>query len=179
MAKGKLMGDVMGFLGKYKLAIPVLLLGLLLILWPGERSPKTEAGVSYAPYPLREAEQSLEAALGAIAGAGQVKVMLTLKTDMTLVFQEDAKQKTDKRQDGQSSTAQSEKESKTVLVGGSSAAQPLVIRRVYPEFRGALIVCEGGGDSAVRLAVTHAVMALTGLGSDKVTVTTMNTNRKE
>ena len=39
-----------------------------------------------------------------------------------------------------------------------------------PLYRGALIVCEGGGNDAVRLQVIEAVAALTGLGSDRIAV---------
>jgi len=35
---------------------------------------------------------------------------------------------------------------------------------------GAVVVCEGGGSAAVRLQLTQAVSALTGLPSDKITV---------
>lgn len=35
---------------------------------------------------------------------------------------------------------------------------------------GAVVVCEGGGSASVRLELTRAVSALTGLSSDKITV---------
>ena len=38
------------------------------------------------------------------------------------------------------------------------------------QWAGAVIVCEGGGSAAVRLQLTQAVSALTGLPSDKITV---------
>lgn len=38
---------------------------------------------------------------------------------------------------------------------------------------GAVIVCSGADDARVRLDVTNAVAAYTGLGSDKITVMTM------
>ena len=60
--------------------------------------------------------------------------------------------------------------SKTVLVDGASGDETVVIRRVYPTYRGALVVCQGGGRAEVRLAVTEAVAAVTGLPSDRVTV---------
>ena len=37
-------------------------------------------------------------------------------------------------------------------------------------YRGALVVCQGGDRADVKLAVTEAVSALTGLSSDRVTV---------
>jgi hypothetical protein len=40
---------------------------------------------------------------------------------------------------------------------------------VYPKYRGALVGCTGAG-SALRLEITKAVAALTGLSTDKITV---------
>ena len=56
----------------------------------------------------------------------------------------------------------------TVLVDGGSDA--VTVRTTYPTYRGALIVCEGGDRAEVRLAVTEAVAALTGLSADRITV---------
>ena len=46
----------------------------------------------------------------------------------------------------------------------------VVTRETYPQYRGALVVCEGGGNDAVRLQVVSAVSALTGLGADKISI---------
>ena len=46
----------------------------------------------------------------------------------------------------------------------------MVTQETYPQYRGALVVCEGGGNDAVRLQVIAAVSALTGLGSDRIAV---------
>ena len=46
----------------------------------------------------------------------------------------------------------------------------VVTRQVYPTYRGALVVCQGGDQAAVKLAVTEAVAALTGLTADCITV---------
>ena len=47
----------------------------------------------------------------------------------------------------------------------------MVVRtQYYPSFRGALVVCPGGDDPQVQLAITQAVSALTGLGSDRITI---------
>ena len=51
---------------------------------------------------------------------------------------------------------------------GSQVVGPL--QTVAPQFRGALVVCAGGDDPGVRLQVIRAVSALTGLGSDCITV---------
>ena len=41
---------------------------------------------------------------------------------------------------------------------------------IFPINQGAVVVCQGAGSSAVRLAVTEAVAALTGLSTEKITV---------
>ena len=57
-----------------------------------------------------------------------------------------------------------------LLVDGGSAEEPVVTRTVYPTYRGALVVCQGGDQADVKLAVTEAVAALTGLSADRITV---------
>mgnify|MGYP004649618243 CR=1 FL=1 len=58
----------------------------------------------------------------------------------------------------------------TVLTGSGSGEGPVVTQTRCPTWRGALVVCQGGGDAQVRFAVTAAVSALTGLGADRITV---------
>ena len=56
------------------------------------------------------------------------------------------------------------------LVSGQEGDGTVVVRTVYPTYRGALVVCQGGDRPEVKLAVTEAVAALTGLSADRVTV---------
>ena len=58
----------------------------------------------------------------------------------------------------------------TVLTDGGDREEIIVTETSYPTYRGALVVCQGGGRAEVRLAVTAAVSALTGLPSDRITV---------
>ena len=57
-----------------------------------------------------------------------------------------------------------------MLVDSGSGDAPVVTRTVYPNYRGALVVCQGGDRAEVKLAVTEAVAALTGLSADRITV---------
>ena len=45
----------------------------------------------------------------------------------------------------------------------------IVFMDLYPEYKGALIIAENAG-AAIKLEITNAVSALTGLTSDKITV---------
>ena len=53
---------------------------------------------------------------------------------------------------------------------GSGYQEVVVTNQVYPVYQGAVVVCQGAENSAVRLAVTEAVSALTGLSSDRISI---------
>lgn len=147
----------------------VLALGILLMALPDRKQQTKEA----VPAPSEEAgetgnsvQQSLEDILSQIAGAGEVRVLLTISRGSNTVYQTD-----------QSTTTGSETASvnvQTVLVTGQDRSQSALIRQVEPPvYMGAVVVCQGGGDSAVRLAIVEAVASATGLGADKITVLKM------
>ena len=55
-------------------------------------------------------------------------------------------------------------EESTVILSTDSGEEAVLVTQRYPTFQGALVICPGGEDPAVRLALTQAVAALTGLG---------------
>jgi stage III sporulation protein AG len=156
-------------LKKYGALALVILVGLILLVWPKGAGPpapdvtNTEAEV----YDLDGMEKQLGRILSEISGAGRVEVLLTLKTDMEVVVVQDTE--TRNRRSGNGGTADTwddEIRLKTVLAGGS----PIVLKRVYPEFLGALVVCDGASDAKVHSAILDSVASLTGLRADSVTV---------
>ena len=61
--------------------------------------------------------------------------------------------------------------SSTVTLGRGSGSQEVVpLQTLAPQFQGALVVCPGGEDPEVCLQIIQAVSALTGLGSDRISV---------
>jgi len=153
--------DLLKILLKYKYVLLVLLLGLILILVPigGNKNPPQEAqgsaGALGPPeFSLASEEERLSAALGDIAGVGQVRVLLSLKSSASRVLAEG-------------------KDGALVVNEGSGVQAPVDVTYVYPEYLGATVVCAGADSPAVRLAVTQAVEAFTGLGADKISVIKM------
>lgn len=150
------------WLGKYKLALLVLALGVVLLAWPdgdrkqAARSPAADPAASFDP---EEVERKLEQVLGRIEGAGEVTVALTASGGVQRHYAVDETRRGE------------EEQTKTVIISTGSGTQEAVsVGESWPEFRGAVVVCQGGGDPEVRLLVTRAVCALTGLSSDRVTV---------
>ena len=161
---------------KYKYAALVALIGAGLLLWPGLgngeegsvlRREKPEAQGAQGGWDLQTIQTEMENILAAMDGVGQVKVMLTVDSDGGRQLAQD----TQLSYSGDTAAPEDySRKSETVRLDGSSGDEPVVVRRTWPTYRGALVVCQGGGSAEVRLAVTGAVAALTGLPTDRVTV---------
>jgi len=116
---------------------------------------------------LETTEERLSHLLSKIQGAGNVEVMLSLRTGEQIEYQTDTSQQTEEG-------GQQRQESSTVLYSSGSGTQSALVRQVEaPVYQGALVVCQGADDPAVKLAIVEAVSSITGLGSDQITVVKM------
>ena len=155
---------------QFKYVIAVALIGVVLLLWPNGSSdtPKeNEVIKSDEIAELRELESQMEAILTSMSGVGQVQVLLTLESDGEKQLAQD----TELEYSGNTAAPTDySKRSAPVLVDGDSGEETVAVKRIFPTYRGALIVCQGGGNPEVQLVVTQAVMSLTGLSADRITV---------
>ena len=150
---------------KYKYVLLILALGVILMLIPaniqpeGEsQPPATESSVSRA--------QELEDILGQIAGVGCVRVLLTEASGAETVYQIN--------EDRTASEDSQSIRTEAVIITDSSREEAGLVRTVTPPvYLGAIIVCQGGANPAVRLSIVEAVSDVTGLGSDRITVLKM------
>ena len=160
---------------RYKYLLLVIAAGFVILLWPtGSPGGDIVSDGDYPTFSLSEMERKLEEALGNVEGIGRVHVVLTLRSDMSLILQEDVSTQTSRKyENGATSSFDASSQRKTVMASSGSEQRPVVTMRKYPEFGGALIVCDGGDKPVIRLAAADAVSALTGLGSDKITILKM------
>ena len=92
---------------------------------------------------------------------------------MTVVLTLDASPRQVLAQEGRSVVGEdrTERETEVILAArGSGTQEPVELQQLGPSYRGALVVAAGGDDPAVRLSLIQAVSALTGLGSDKISI---------
>lgn len=151
---------------KYKYVALVALAGAVLLLWPeggGSSGRAAESGSGQQTLESRDLEAEMEDILSKISGVGRVQVLLTADSDGGRLLAEDT-------EESWQDSALASRSSETVVVDDGQGETPVVKRTWYPTYRGALVVCQGGDQAAVRLAVTEAVTALTGLTADRVTV---------
>ena len=153
---------------RYKYAALAALVGVGLLLIPVVEKEDTQRRQEAAEeLQSLELQQQMEEILSVMSGVGQVKVLLTVDSD----GERQLAQTTELSYSGAVASPEDYlRRSETVLVDGDSGEETVVVRTLYPTYRGALVVCTGGDRAEVRLAVTEAVAALTGLTSDQITV---------
>ena len=163
--KGKTEG-VRKLWDRYKYAALVVLIGAGLLLWPSGKGGTEKTSRQTETAEIRDIQTEMEAILGTMSGVGQVKVMLTVDSDGERQLAQD----TELSYSGSAAAPEDySRRSETVLTDGGGDGT-VVTRTLYPTYRGALVVCQGGDRADVRLTVTEAVASLTGLSADRITV---------
>ena len=124
-------------------------------------------------------EEKLEHGLSCIAGAGRVKVMLTLKSGAERVILKDVGDneiRTIEQDAGGGSRTVTEVEMTETTIyteNGGGAAIPYVSKSLPPQVEGVTVICEGGENSVVRSNITDAVKALFPVEAHKIKVVRM------
>ena len=152
---------------KYRYVILVVVVGIVLITLPTKKEKEQATAPVETNTAINDAyaeEKRLEAILSRITGVGEVKVMLTLASSQETVYQTN----TDLSDSGNS------QRNDTVIVTNAERANTGLVARIdAPSYLGAVIVCKGGGDPIVQLAVVDAVSKALGLSSNEISVLKM------
>ena len=148
-------------LARYRYALLVLLLGVGLMLLPArDETVQPSQGVPEREVSSDTLCRELEQVLAQIDGAGEVHCLVTWAEGERTVYQTDTSQ-----------SANGEVRSSTVLVStGSGTESAVTVGTVGPVWQGVIVVCDGADSAQLRLEITRAVGAVTGLSSDKIAV---------
>ena len=125
-------------------------------------------------------ERHLEETLSQLAGAGEVKVMITLKSSTERVVEKDVETADESvtesdSQGGSRSTHNKTKGEATVYEGeGSQSQNPYVSKELSPEVQGVVVLASGGDDPLVVENITDAVQALFGIDTHKIRIMKKN-----
>jgi stage III sporulation protein AG len=142
----------------------VVLVGIALLCWPsapaGQQAepPGADASAGEA-YESEALEERLARTLSEVEGVGKAEVVLTVSSLGREVLAQD-----------ESRRGEEWNRTTVVLQGSDRQETTVTTERIAPTYQGALVVCEGGGSAAVQWEVKRAVGALTGLGTDRITV---------
>ncbi len=145
----------------------------------GKMGSGTSTGTDEEAY-ITYQEDRLSRTLSQIEGAGEVKVMITLKSSAEKVLDKDTEsgQETVTEEDSQGGTRQSSKASKkeSTVYGndGESSSRgngsPYVSKELSPEIEGVVVVADGGGNAVVKENISSVVQALFDIGPHKIRI---------
>lgn len=151
---------------RYKYVLAVVLIGIVLMTIPIGKTEIQKPSTNNATQQIKDPGEELGQILSKIRGAGRVEVLLSLDSEGKTIYQTD----NDASFDGQSQSSRND----TVIITDADRNQQGLIQQVLaPSYRGAVVVCQGADDPAVKLAVMEAVKNATGLGYDKICVLKM------
>lgn len=154
---------------KYKYVILVLLIGIVLMCVPFNASDHNDNNVDSESAEHMESKSYkaiLAEILSLVDGAGTVEVMLTTSKGEETLYQEDINRNQDAECEELSSHT-------VIITDGDRNQRGLIKQVIQPVYLGAIIVCEGADDPAVKLAIVDAVSKVTGLGADRICVLKM------
>ncbi len=141
------------------------IVGAALIIFSGfdEKTDSAENHSQADPYAEANAyalavETRVAELCGGVKGAGEVKVLVSLKGGYKTVYAIDSQS---------NSTGY---KSEVVMSGSGSAQKPLVAAYENPEIAGVGIVCTGGDDPAVRQEIIELVSASLNVSTNKIFV---------
>lgn len=150
-------------LKKYRYAVIILLIGIVLMLLPSVDSmPMQESEPTVNTGSSQTVEEQLSDLLSKIQGAGRVEVMLSHASGAETQYHMDTHHE-----------SESDRSTTVIVTDGQRTESALVTRVDPPEYLGAIILCQGADSASIRLAIVDAVSKYTGLGADQIAVLKM------
>jgi len=158
---------IVSVIKKYKYAVAIVLIGLILIMIPPRHSTEEKSQTQELnDEKISSISEELTQILSQVDNAGKVEVLLTIESGEVTVYQTD--------DDTSVSDDNSTTQISTVLITGADREEYGLVRQINPPvYKGAIVVCQGADDPKVRLAIVDAVATVTGLGADRISVLKM------
>ena len=160
---------------KRRAAVIVGIAGMMLIFISEmipDKKPSAETAVSEREAPddcesfRQHTETELKALLEEIDGVGECEVMVSVEGTTEYVYAENISRYTDEDDERKSDKL----DENVVIVENNGEKQALVKKVIRPQVSGVVIVCDGGGNTAVNERVLKAVSTALNISSVRVCV---------
>ena len=126
----------------------ILIIGVVLMAVASvDKNKKADVQPTAAVTSVEDEEKRLANILSQIDGAGEVSVMITYYSSSEKNIAYETKVSSREKEESEYK--------KAVMTDG----EPMVVKEVYPKVRGVIVTADGGGNSAVRSAISEAVTA--------------------
>lgn len=150
-------------------------IGLIFLSEWFPRREKTEKAVTEdtATY-VQTLEERLTETISRIDGVGACRVMVTLENGVEYVYASEEKTGSDYKTEGDALSRADDNEQSVILVQTDQGYEGLLVTELQPTVKGALVVCEGGGDAVVQERVRAALCAVLNVTDKRVCVVAGN-----
>jgi stage III sporulation protein AG len=133
---------------------------------PTGKATEAETVITKAQDSILSVEERLAQILRQVKGAGEVQVLLTEASGEETIYQINGNTSS-------SDTSSSSKQDTVTITDSQRNEQGLVRQKNPPKYMGVVVVCQGGDQATVRLAIIDAVSKAIGLGADKISILKM------
>lgn len=158
-----------------ELIVVAIFIVILMIIYLSSGQSKTKSSTSTgAEFDINKYAENLEkrltAVISEINGAGKVSVMITLDGGMSYEYAKECEEVTTSSSlTGGTNTKTTSSES-VVIVNQNGKSTPLVVREIYPDVSGVVVVSSGASNVAVKMNIINAVTTLLGVSDNKIQV---------
>jgi stage III sporulation protein AG len=131
---------------------------------------------------VRYWEEKLEDALSCVEGAGEVRVLITLKESEEKIVEKDGPEQTTDTTEmddagGSRTTQESSMEKTTIYTTDESGNNiPYVVKTISPTVEGVVVIAQGGDQLLVQQNIIEAIQVLFDVDMNKITVVKMKNN---
>lgn len=123
-------------------------------------------------------ERHLEEVLSQMEGAGDVTVMITLRSSAEKIIEKDLETQnesiTENDSQGGSRITQNDSLRETTVYDGEDDQIPYICKIITPSIEGVVVLAAGGDNAVVKEQITEAVQALFGVDTHKIRIMKKN-----
>ncbi len=152
------------------IAIFVVVLGVIFLSSSNAKKEITglnEASLEeYATY----LENKLETVIKQIKGVGSAYAMLTFDGRITYEYAKEKEEVTTSNSVGGGTNSKTTTNEKVIVVTQNGKSGPLIVKEIYPDISGVVIVASGAESVDVRLNIISAVETVLGVSANKIQV---------
>lgn len=147
--------------------IIIILVGVVFMLFPSDNEKTNKTPTTENKEIALNYQKDLEDILSQISGVGDVRVMVTYSSSFEKSVAYEKNSNKNEKKDGDN-TVINETSSQTNVV--LSSGEPFVVKEIYPEIQGVVVVADGADDILVKQNITNAVTTALSIAPHKVCV---------
>lgn len=147
-------------------AVGILLMLVSSFLKADDINKRVQNNENICYYDQKNIKKDLERILSRIDGVGKVEVMIVFDNSYEKIVAKDSKSSvTDDPEKNTRSV-----DTSTVVTKKGNEQHPFVIKEIYPDVRGVLVIAEGASDVRIKSEIKNAVKTVLGVSIHKVEV---------